>query len=359
MRYTDRSRIEKDWYCPRAGYWNYRYKGRGIVAAGGGFDRDFGTIVHDGVEGEIQGKPSIQIASDKAIALVKKHNGDEQQQQQWGAIAYGMVAGFMRSVWPKMLEESSLFRVESEMDLMLTHDLLFQAKPDLLMRNHATGQLWNWNPKTTGWINDQWVQSWQKAPQVQLEALASEVHLGEPIAGSYILGLYKGRKYDGRQTSVFAWGWRAEELPGILNAQFSYEEQRRKGWSRFLTTEYPGGVGAWVANMPEEILRAQFVQTDPIFMRRDVTDRLVAQIIARENQIAEALKDGDPDQETLDTVFPQHFDKCTPAFGFNCEYANACWVPWIKNDPIASGQFTWREPHHAAERKVFELREVA
>jgi hypothetical protein len=372
VRHTDRSRTERDWKCPQARFWGYEYGGRGIAPVRENFDYFFGTVVHDGIEAsilQISGQPfnpcNLSVA-DRIANFIKAQGGDEQDAAQWGAIGQGLVLGFMRTVWPKLNAEYELVSVEREVDLQLTPSLLFQARPDLLMRHRQSGALWYFELKTTGWIEAQWVQSWSKAAQLQLGALAAEAALGESLAGCVVVGLYKGRKGrapDRRQSSPFAWGWRSEELPGIMAAQYSYEEQRRKGWERFLTVHAPGGVEAWVANMPEEILDRQFVTTDPIFLRRDVTDALVAQVLARESEIASAMAqmgvDGVVNPEILARVFPQHFFNCTPAFGANCEFNEACWMPWVKRDPIGSGLFTWREPHHEAERKYFALKEVA
>ena len=369
MRYTDRSRIEKDWRCPRGRFWSTEFGGRGIAPAGKSFDLEFGTLVHEGVEAAVAHSNAVpvlaaDVVQQKVANFVRANGGDEMQAHQWAAIGYGLVAGFMRSVWPQLQQEYELVATEREVLLPLTKDLTLQARPDLVLRNRNTGALWNFELKTTGYIEAQWLQSWTKAPQLQLTVLAAEQSFGEPFAGSVVVGLYKGRKgRDGRQSSPFAWGWRTEDLPGILRPQFSYEEQRRKGWERFLTNGYPGGVAQWVADMPSELLANQFVMTEPIFVRRDLVDALVRQVIAREDEIARAATrfavDGVVTPAVLDEVFPQYFNNCTPAFGHACEFNEPCWVPWVGRDPLASGLFQPREPHHEAERKVFELREVA
>jgi hypothetical protein len=365
VRYTDRSRIEKDWRCPRARFWTTEFGGRGISPAGKSFDLEFGTIVHEGVELAVAGQPhAAMAASERVAAFVSASGGDQIQATQWGAIGYGLVAGFMRSVWPQLQQEYELVATEREVLLQLTPDLTLQARPDLVLRHRLSGALWNCELKTTGYIEAQWLQAWTKAPQLQLTVLAAEESFGEAFAGSIVVGLYKGRKgRDGRQSSPFAWGWRTEDLPGILRPQFSYEEQRRKGWERFLTQGYPGGVAQWVADMPEELLARQFAVTEPIFLRRDLVDALVRQVVHREDEIARAAArfavDGTVTPAVLDEVFPQYFNNCTPAFGHNCEFNEPCWVPWVGRDPLASGLFVPREPHHEAERKVFELKEVA
>jgi hypothetical protein len=362
VRYTDRSRIERDWRCPRARFWTTEFGGRGITPAGNSFDLEFGTIVHTGIEAAVEGRgyDTFTLVHDFILAS----GGDELDANQWGAIGFGLVAGFMRSVWPQLQNEYDLVRTEPEVLLPLKPALVLQARPDLVLRHRVSGALWNCELKTTGFIGAQWLQSWTKAPQLQLTVLAGEHTFGEPFAGSMVVGMYKGRKgQDGRQASPFAWGYRTEDLPGILTGQFSYEEQRRKGWERFLTVNAPGGVAQWVANMPEEMLSRQFAITEPIFLRRDLVDALVRQVIAREDQIARAAAkvavEGVVTPEILDEVFPQYFNNCTPAFGYDCEFNKACWVPYVGRDPLGSGLFQVREPHHEAEKKWFELREVA
>lgn len=356
VRFLDRSRMEADWECPRLRYLNYEIGGRGVQPKGTAFDLEFGTIVHDGIEAAVQGKTANTVQ--RVMELVKLQGGEEWEQKQWAGIGFGLVAGFMRSVWPKLMEQYELVSVEREVGIQLTEDLLFQARPDLLLRNKSTKLLWYFELKTAGNIDMQWCKSWERAPQVHLGALACERELGESLAGVVVVGLYKGRKSYGKQSSPLAWGYRTEDMPGIVPPQFSYEEQRRKGWEKFLAFDHPGGIEAWVANMPEELLAKQFVLTEPIFLRRDVTDRLIAQALHREQEIAAAMQ-GELTQDVVDRVFPQHFSSCAPAFGHGCKLVDACWIPWVAKNPLASGMFEWREPHHEAERKFFELKEVA
>ena len=51
-------------------------------------------------------------------------------------------------------------------------------------------------------------------------------------------------------------------------------------------------------------------------------------------------------------MFPQHFTECEPP-GWEkgvCPYRECCFQPWVRENPIASSLYKWREPHHEAER---------
>lgn len=45
LRYIDRSRIERDWTCPRSRYWSTEYEGRGIAPVSGAVELEFGKAV--------------------------------------------------------------------------------------------------------------------------------------------------------------------------------------------------------------------------------------------------------------------------------------------------------------------------
>ena len=51
------------------------------------------------------------------------------------------------------------------------------------------------------------------------------------------------------------------------------------------------------------------------------------------------------------SLFPQHFMHCDEFSKYRrpCAFRECCWAPTVGRDPIGSGLFTKRIPHHAAE----------
>lgn len=159
----------------------------------------------------------------------------------------------------------------------------------------------------------------------------------------------------GKQNSPFCYGYMR---PG--NPPFSQEEwlhEYKAGFKRFPIWEREGGVKQWVEEMSDEQLAAQFPQTAPIFIKRDLVDAFFRQTETRELEIASAVEiinvtdeyGGSPEsrQELLDTVFPQNFAKCQPGWGKPCPFRKICHGP-PNVDPLKLG-FTWRTPHHQPE----------
>jgi hypothetical protein len=53
--------------------------------------------------------------------------------------------------------------------------------------------------------------------------------------------------------------------------------------------------------------------------------------------------------EVRQVHFPQIEKNCEPPFGDACPYRSACWVASINTDPIKSGLYVERVPHHEIE----------
>jgi hypothetical protein len=51
----------------------------------------------------------------------------------------------------------------------------------------------------------------------------------------------------------------------------------------------------------------------------------------------------------LDERFPMHTRACD--YPTKCQYQDVCWNPTVGRDPLASGLFVPRQPHHELERE--------
>ena len=54
--------------------------------------------------------------------------------------------------------------------------------------------------------------------------------------------------------------------------------------------------------------------------------------------------------EYLEMHFPHIRKHCEFHFGQACEYKSLCWQPEVRQDPLGSGLYQIRTPHHEAER---------
>ncbi len=351
--FYDRSRVSLDWKCPRARWWGNEYEGLGIVPLRRALYFDLGDYLHRGFAALVMGEDLEETVHDvvegfrNATALTL---GDRLNEQ--ATLVEGILRGFHRQVVPRLLAEFNPLLVETE--FLHAHNGCEQGvKPDLLAERRDDQTLWYWEWKSTGSVGDRWMRQWPKAIQLHTTAEAAGKHLGREVSGVVVQGAYKGYDKEGKQTSIFCYGY---TRPGnIGGAETLYKWA--PGGRRVPVWEMPGGVRGWVERMPAEILADQFVQSPPIFIQRRLVEAFLRQTSLREYEIREGgrrywvARDVTAQQAVLDEVFPQHFNECEPAMGAPCAYGDCCFNPHVGDDPIASGLYTWREPHHTTDRK--------
>lgn len=358
----DRSRVVTDWKCPRQRYWNYEHDGMGITPNTTSIELFLGTTVHDaiamiatmtreGLEVDID-----EIATTAHSQMFESLRGQGTHEEiefalEQSALVEGMIRGFHRSVWSRIISVyPEILFIEQEM--RYDHDrLVMMCKPDLVMKNATETVYFEW--KTTGWKKQEWMNQWDTAVQLHSTLRAIEQTTGVHVDAVVIQGLYKGFESYGKQSSPFCYAYRKPANPPFTKEVLSYEYLA--GLKRSPTWELPGGVAAWVNEMPDETLSAQFPATPPIYVNDALVERFFTQRATREYEIAvyRATLAERPDRRTeiLDARFPQRFDQCTPGFGRPCSYRLLCHGG--VSDPLTSG-FTYRTPHHQPELDQWE-----
>jgi hypothetical protein len=127
-----------------------------------------------------------------------------------------------------------------------------------------------------------------------------------------------------------------------------------------------GGVAGWIEMLasgrvqPEagDALQQQLILLPPFFRHQADIDRWCRQASAQEAQVAQdswqandLLKAGRLDD--LDIFLDQHFPMHTRGCDYptRCQFQDICWNPEVARDPLASGLFAPRHPHHELERE--------
>jgi hypothetical protein len=350
---TDRSRIETDWSCPRKRYWLTEYEGKGIVPATAPPAFSFGTVVHAGIEMGIveEGKASRTppwIARE-AFAPIPEWGALTNDQQD---CAVAIVRGFFLTVWPQWMAQYEPIAIEQEFTMQVS-DVTFMVRPDLLLKDKQTGDIWYPDFKTFTSNFD--ARKWTWSLQQHLTMLVCEHVLGTPLAGSWIQGLGKGSGRKGVLYHPLVYGYRHPGTPGVSEPTFG--SQRRAGFERFNTKEYPqGGVDGWIQQLRKkspELVAKVYPQTQPLFLNRTLMEEVLPQIISREHAINKRTRIGGPhpSDDARDALFPMHITQCETNFG-RCQYFDACHVPVIHKDPLGSGSYVQRVPHHAMEQQT-------
>lgn len=357
MKYVDRSRITTDWTCPRKRYWNYEFDGKGIIKSSINQALHTGSVIHDAL-GAIatyhkEGVPvEIELIAQLAAGQMRKTlleasegevNPEEYANEQ-AALVEGLLRGFYKHVWPRLISMyPEIVAIEKECEYKLNDEIIFMAKPDLILAD-AEGEWHYIEYKSTSSKKNEWIESWNTAVQLHSSVKAIEETMGKSPVDVTVVGLYKGYYSYGRQNSPLVYAYMKKGNPPFTQDVIAYEY--KAGLRKYPVWEMDGGVTAWVNAMPETILAEQFPMTPPIMVDEDLVAAFFNQTVVRETEISFGASASPLNLTVLDDIFPQRFDQCSPAYGFKCEFKKLC-HSYVEN-PLNEG-FTYREPHHAQE----------
>jgi len=251
------------------------------------------------------------------------------------------------------LETFDVLQVEKEGRADLTDDLTLMYRPDALLRDKASGDLFVCSWKTTSYYGKRNLAQARVDMQSMSEVWGLEQNGSGRIEGVVYLFVVKGaRKLDSwdntyKQQSPLAYGWKrvGKNDDGIAEWShcYSYEKEDGsgntnlgRGWKRLpVWREYEGGVKQWIADLasqsvfPRHInaLDAIFPESLPVERRRDEVEHWRNQVVAQELRVADnvTLINNRPDfvAENLDTYFPQYSHSCEAFSG--CQFREICW----------------------------------
>lgn len=362
-----KSSVGTDNTCHRKYFHAYKAGGTGIQARGQAIELFMGSALHDGLaciaqdemeeaktNSEDRGNqigidtiaktafkqvldPMIEAATNRKTGQIEQDDVDYAREQ--ATLVEGLLRGFYRHVWPRLMEEYDIEFFEKPM--IFKHDGIgMVVKADLVVRSKSTGMLTYVEYKSTSSKDDRWIRSWDTNIQLHSSVRAIEQAVGEEVESVIVIGLYKGYFSYNKQGSPFCYGYKKNGNPPFTTEQLGYKYLA--GWNKTPTWMMPDGVKGWVAKMPEEILQEQFPQTPPIFLNRDLIDAFFRQQAVRQRLIQYAQVELDKDillpearQLLMDEVFPQNFEECTPAWGGECNYRILCHGPQV--DPLTLG----------------------
>ena len=249
--------------------------------------------------------------------------------------------------------------------------------------------------KTTGWESDAWAEQWESDPQLGIGTLDVERVYGAEVAELYIVGLNKGarrREKDDpqgrrKQLSALCYGYRRPGNPPLVSDDWlpGYEwvnehgevkrasrAHRRTGiweiahsdWTTWIAYHQQDPALSveefWVRMLPPSVLdRVCFVLGPMNRQDHQIASVRTAMLGEEERwqQMLWALYEAQqahawasPEfQALLDRVNPQSW-QCRP-FGkdHQCEFYGICHKEEGWQDPIDSGRYQPRRPHHVTE----------
>lgn len=346
---TDRTTIETDWACGMRRWWYKEESGTGIIPVeeavyfteGRDIHEDFQLLADESADPEKRAVELIDAIKDRMDAA-----GGDQLKLESLCRRAGWVAAnalYVEPVWRR-----DYVNVYLEHELVLGRgDLWILVTPDRVGRHRQTRKLVYRDYKGVGgWgATQNWVAHWPYAIQQHTVLKAIEEELHEPVAYGQIMGLVKGQERDGKLRHPYVWAY----SDGGSDWETDYYIAKRKGLTLTPVWEYPGGILEWVRRLGPEVATSQFPFSTPIFLNERLLADLVVSRTRREQMVKLVRKSAQVDRTTRAKHFEPRFSECRPSFGAACPYLAACHNATVNEDPLASGLFVRRTPHHELE----------
>jgi hypothetical protein len=395
---TDRSGILSMQKCPRDRYYSRHFGGNGIERLRKSLPLVFGSAFHIGTEPLLRGE-GIEVAVAAAInhldLAFSAEGVDLEEKQTAYAVEEQKVTaeGLLRAWWgekgQRFLDEFEVLEVEQEGRAELAPGVVLMFRPDALVREKLTGDLYivSWKTASTFGaytlnsiqtdmqsMSEVWGVQEQNKHLGQSELSGDVLEFGPRIEGALYLFAVKGQRrmddYLGFkvQDTPLAYGWVKKGVPQeedewAFRYKWASEEEGRKfqqlpkGFRKVpIWSDYPGGVKAWIDALaareitPRHInpFEAIFPESLPVSRRSDEIESWRRQVVSQESRVRQrvkAVEEAHGDEEVLDREFPQHTANC---YNYNspCSFFDVCFKPAVKADPLGSGLYKIRQANH-------------
>lgn len=194
------------------------------------------------------------------------------------------------------------------------------------------------------------------------------------VSGVKTIFLIKGKQYEQNDGRKETYSPLIRPYRKLVGGEWKYEPSYTfekpdgskgrlgKGWEPFHAWECEdvGFVKGWMerlAGMPNVIEKQYYIPTD-MYRNSDEVDSLIEEISSQEEWVRKCIVDcignGSSKAGTtfLNEYFPMHRRSCV--YPLKCQYWDCCYKPMTKEDPLATGDFVKRTPHHPLEKAQLE-----
>lgn len=341
---TDRTSIEADEKCGQKRWWFLHEAGEGIVPVKEPLPLRDGIAIHEELAALLE-KRELNLPQPP------EDETDQEAMESWARMV-GWLVAFHTWAWPEWFAPHyDIVAIEKEMvldrgalwvaftaDIILRKKIVTDKKPLVVV-----------DFKSVGWLTKEWAESWPFSIQMHLNQLGVEEEMEEAVSHAIVVGLSKGKWDDGKLRHPYVWAYSNGE-------EWSEKYTRANGWSLRPVWEYGSGgaegVKEWVLRLGREIGLSQFPVSQPVVFDRVMAEDLLMDRSLREREVELFFKElgDDFDPHTSQRLtFPRRYSACRPSFGSPCPYLSACWNKDIGADPIGSGEYKRRTPHHTIE----------
>ena len=224
--------------------------------------------------------------------------------------------------------------------------LIWQSKPDMILRRKRDKALFVLDFKSSGQKHSgaDLEKQFQHSTLVQAQMASVEYAFSEDCLGFIYQGIYKGyreRKVNKilgykRQVSPLVYAYCDTTIADGLSKPVTSHDNWRTGPPKLLA-DLPMSIREYVLSLPQEVKEAQFMLTAaPIGFDPAKVKQWRDEVWAEERRWV-----------TPTAPFPSNDNHCF-RYGVNhsCMYLSCCYSANVKADPLGSGLYVPRVPHH-------------
>lgn len=379
---TDRSAILSFQKCNRDRWWSRHFGGKGLQGKSKSLALSFGGSLHEGLAPLVLGKDIEHAVLTAKLQLSlafeeKKVETEEPKQLEMDAKEQGWLVEALLRAWE--LYEGKTFRetfevleVEEEGRVELGDGIVLLFRPDAVLRERATGDVYVLSWKSTSAFSQMTTQQSSVDMQSMSEVYGVQEKLGLKVEGVLYKYLVKGRRkfddYNNRWMNdsrlIYCWKKLEADEFGLHDFAHSFNytddegKNRRlgKGWQLVpVADHYPGGIKAWIEALAGNqitprnvnVFDSIFPQMLPVVRREDEIESWKRQVVSQEGRVRQRVRAMavDPSEEVLDREFPQSTARCFDYMS-KCSFFEACHRPAVKADPLGSGLYEVRISNH-------------
>lgn len=347
---TDRTTAEVDWKCGMARWWYKEEAGGGIVPTAEADYFQEGRDIHEDLA-FVAELPDPFDGRKAAAATLERFlpstpSASDQITLERLTRRAGWVVAFCLFEEPRIREH--FHRVSAERELVLERGpLWYVCTPDRLLERKTDSRLVYKEYKSTKYANKGWVDYWPRAIQLHIGLKAAQEEYGRDVAYGQVMGLMKGAESYGKLHHPYVWAFRdthtGEWAPAVDGQRQTKDLTPTPVW------EYDGGIIEWVERLGKDVALGQLPHSNQVFLDERMLDLHVQSRTRRELEVLAVRDAAQADWNTRAEHFEPRTCSCSPQIGSPCAYLAACWNHTVRANPLASGLYKRRDPHHELE----------
>jgi hypothetical protein len=339
----DRSSASIDDKCGMR-FWFYKHQnGTGIVPKKEALALRIGKETHEDLATAAEMEDISREAIEEVVTgILQGITQTDKQFRQEMELLYRRLGWFI--AWCLFIEPGIRENYEDigiEKELVLDRDELWvPCTPDRVLVNKLDPKIIIYQEyKTTISAGHKWQQSWRYAAQLHIGLKALEEELQRKPKFARIIGLMKGDYRDGRLAHPYVYGYYSEN-------QDKWSTEYKAGWFPRPVWEYPQGIVAWIEKCGKDLAATQFPYSAPVFLDERLLDDWCARRLRRQKAVRIVKDRCAENLAKRAAYFERKTDQCRPAWGDSCPYLLPCWNATAELDPLGTGEFEPRSPHH-------------